>query len=281
MTVPIKKRFDLPYLGFGIGLRPTHYHELLKTPIQVDWLEIISENFLLEGGLSLHYLDIFQEKYRMVPHGVSLSIGSSSPLNKGYLLRLKQLVDKLDTPWFSDHLCWGNHKGKQYHNLMPLPYTPEVVEYVAQRIRMVQDFIEKPFLLENVSSYIEFTDSQMPEWEFLANIVQKADCGILLDINNVYVSSRNHDFDPMTYLSAIPADRVVQYHIAGHDDKGTYVLDSHDHPVRDEVWALYQKAIPLFGDVSLMIERDDHIPPLNELLKELDYAKSLHAQIRG
>lgn len=276
-----KKRFNLPYLGFGIGLRPQHYQDLLHHPIQVDWLEIISENFLLDGGLSLHYLDLFKDHYTLVPHGVSLSIGSTSELSESYLKKLKALVEKLQAPWFSDHLCWGNHKGKNFHNLMPLPYTPEVINYVADRIKQVQNFIGKPFLLENVSSYIEFTESKLPEWDFIAQIAEKADCGILLDINNVYVSSRNHNFDPLIYLKNIPSERVIQYHMAGHDDKGTYVLDSHDHPVRDEVWALYQQAIPLFGEVSFMIERDDHIPPLNELLAEVEYAKQLYAKTKS
>ncbi len=276
---PQRKKFNVPYLGFGIGLRPVHYKDLLENPLSVDWLEIISENFLLEGGRSLYYLDAFCEQYQLVPHGVSLSIGSANPLEETYLTKLKKLITKTKSPWFSDHLCWSNYKGKSYHNLMPLPYTDAIIDYVSQRIRMVQDFMEKPFLLENVSSYVEFTDSTMPEWEFLVRIAEKADCGLLLDINNIYVSSRNHGFDPLAYLNAIPPERVIQYHIAGHDDKGSYVLDSHDHPVRDEVWELYAKAIPLFGNTSLMIERDDHIPPLPDLLKELEYAKKIHQDV--
>jgi len=266
---------ETPYLGFGIGLRPKHYADLLKNPPKVDWLEIISENFMLDGGRSMSYLEQFQERYKIIPHGVSLSIGSSNSLDWTYLKKLKKLVAQLDPPWFSDHLCW-NHYGKKYlHNLMPLPYTSEIIDYVAERIRVVQDYIERPMLIENVSSYVEFTGSTMPEWTFLSEVSEKADCGILLDINNIYVSAKNHHFDPMLYLRSVPKQRVRQYHIAGHDDQGSYILDSHDHAIRDEVWALYTEAIPLFGDVSLMIERDEHIPSLSDLLKELNYAKAL------
>ncbi len=274
-----QNKFNCPYLGFGIGLRPPHFQDLLDSQPQVDWLEIISENFLLDGGRSLYYLDQFRERYHLVPHGVSLSIGSSDPLDEDYLTRLKRLVDKLDPPWFSDHLCWSNYGGKHMHNLMPLPYTRDVVEYVAERIKVVQSFIGRPFLLENVSSYVEFHQSEMTEWEFLTEITEAADCGILLDINNVYVSAKNHHYDPITYLNSVPKERVVQYHIAGHDDKGTYILDTHDHEIRDEVWDLYRQTIPLFGDVSLMLERDDHIPPLPELLAEVAYARKIHTDV--
>ncbi len=275
----VKKRFDVPYLGFGLGLRTTHYRDFLNSkPENVDWLEIISETFLLDGGRPLHYLEQFKEKYRLVPHGVSLSIGSVDPLDWNYLERLKKLIQKINAPWFSDHICWTKVHGKNMHNLMPLPYTDEVVNFIADKIRAVQDFMGIPFIFENVSSYIEFSSSQMPEWEFVAKLAEKADCGILLDVNNVFVSSFNHSFDPMTYMKHMPADRVLQYHIAGHKDKGDYILDTHDHDIRDEVWDLYTKTAPLFQDVSLLLERDDHIPPLKDLLKELDYARKIHAK---
>jgi uncharacterized protein (UPF0276 family) len=276
--MPIKKRFNVPYLGFGLGLRTPYFQNLLNDNPPVDWLELISENFMLEGGRSLYMLDQFKERYRLIPHGVSLSIGASDPLDWDYLRRLKQLIQRIKAPWFSDHLCWSQEGGAHMHNLLPLIYTPEIASFVAEKIRIVQDFMEIPFLVENVSSYVEFKSSELTEWEFLRQVVEKADCGILLDINNIYVSARNHNFDPFTYLHHMPADRVIQYHIAGHDDRGTYILDSHDHPVRADVWALYAHAVPLFGDVSLMLERDEDIPPLPELLDELDHARSIHAK---
>ncbi|MSR88371.1 MAG: DUF692 domain-containing protein [Candidatus Margulisbacteria bacterium] len=270
---------SLPYLGFGLGLRTIHFEDFIATSPEVDWLEIISENFLLESARPLYYLDQIMERYKVVPHGVSLSIGSSDSLNMDYLKRLKNLVKKLDTPWFSDHLCWGSSGGTNLHNLMPLPYTSEVAKYVAERVRIVQDFVEKPFILENVSSYLEFETSTMTEWDFLTEIVETADCGILLDVNNVFVSSQNHHFDPMEYMRNVPKDRVVQYHIAGHDDKGKYILDTHDHEIQQDVWDLYRKTIPLFDQVSLMLERDDHIPPLPDLLSELAFAKSIYDDV--
>lgn len=279
--MPLSKRFNVPYLGFGIGLRAPHYDALLRDTHAVDWLEVISENFMLAGGRSLYILDQFKERYRLIPHGVSLSIGASDPLDWDYLHRLKTLLRRIDAPWFSDHLCWSQQGGAHMHNLLPLVYTPEVATFVAEKIRIVQDFMEIPFLVENVSSYVEFKESQLSEWEFLTQVVEKADCGILLDINNIYVSARNHNFDPKTYIDHMPAERVIQYHIAGHDDRGSYILDTHDHPVRDAVWDLYAYAVPRFGNVSLMLERDDHIPPLSELLDELNHARAIYKSVRG
>jgi len=276
--MPISKRFNVPYLGFGIGLRTPHYKDLLENKPNADWLELISENFMLEGGRSLYMLDQFKERYRLIPHGVSLSIGASDPIDWDYLRRLKKLIQSINAPWFSDHLCWSQQGGAHMHNLLPLIYTPEIASFVAEKIRIIQDFMEIPFLVENVSSYVEFKESTLSEWEFLKQVVEKADCGILLDINNIYVSARNHNYDPVTYLKHMPPERVIQYHIAGHDDRGSYILDSHDHPVRDDVWALYAQAVPLFGDVSLMLERDEDIPPLPELIAELDYARAIHAK---
>ena len=279
--MPLSKRFNVPYLGFGIGLRAPHYDALLRESPPIDWLELISENFMLAGGRSLYLLDQFKERYRLIPHGVSLSIGASDPLDWDYLHQLKALLRRINAPWFSDHLCWSQQGGAHMHNLLPLVYTPEVATFVAEKIRIVQDFMEIPFLVENVSSYVEFKDSKLSEWEFLTQVVEKADCGVLLDINNIYVSARNHDFDPKIYIDHIPPERVIQYHIAGHDDRGSYILDTHDHPVRPDVWDLYAYAIPRFGNVSLMLERDDHIPPLPELIEELDHARVIHRAVRG
>ena len=268
-----KKIFDIPNLGLGLGLRLPHYKDILETKPKIGWFEIISENFMVEGGKPLHYLDTFLERYPIVQHGVSLSIGSTDPLDFDYLKKLKRLTERTKTPWFSDHLCWCKHNGHQMHDLLPLPYTDTTVDLVAEKARIVQDFIGRPFLLENVSSYVGFQSSQMEEWEFFSRVVEKANCAILLDVNNIYVSSRNHGFDPMDYLKGIPPKRVLQMHIAGHSDFGTYVLDTHDHTVRDEVWELYRKAYEIMGDVSTMLERDDNIPPFKEVYEEVLKAK--------
>lgn len=246
----------------------------------MDWLEIISENFLFEGTRSQYYLDQFLERYPIIAHGVGLSIGSADALDWDYLARLKKLIHKLDPPWVSDHLCWGHVKGQHFHNLMPLPYTAETARYVAGRIAIVQDYLEKPFIIENVSSYAEFKSSEMTEWDFVAQILDQADCGMLFDVNNVYVSAVNHEFSPDTYLNAIDPSRVYQFHLAGHRRKENFILDSHDSPVCRDVWDLYAKAVARFGDVSLMIERDDDIPPLSELLIELNEAKTIHHETR-
>ncbi len=236
---------------------------------------------MVEAGKPLYYLDRFLEHYPIVQHGVALSIGSADPLDFDYLKKLKRLTVKTKTPWFSDHLCWCTHNGHNMHDLLPLPYTEITALRVAEKARVVQDFIGKPFLLENVSSYVGFQSSQMEEWEFLSLVAEKADCGILLDVNNIYVSARNHGFEPMDYLKGVPAKRVLQMHVAGHSDMGKYVLDTHDHTVRDEVWNLYAKACELVGDVSTMLERDDRIPPFKEVYEEVlkakQYQKALHA----
>jgi uncharacterized protein len=272
----VSNRFGAPNLGFGLGLRSEHYQALLTESVPVDFLEIISEGFMIDGGRALSYLDAFIEKYPLVMHGVSLSIGSVDPLDMDYLGRLKALADRVNPPWFSDHICWTKVHGRNLHNLMPLPYTQETVDYVAARIRIVQYVLERRFIFENVSSYVEFAGSQMEEWEFIARVAESADCGVLLDVNNIFVSAYNHGFDAMDYLNGIPHDRVLQYHMAGHLDKGSFILDTHDHDIRDEVWDLYQKTLPLFGPVSTLIERDDDIPPLGELIKELDHARDIH-----
>ena len=266
----------LPFLGFGLGLRTDHYETVLaELPSNIDWFEILSENYLVSGGKPLYYLDAIREHYAMIMHGVSMSIGSTDPLNWDYLEQLKNLADRVKPAWFSDHLCWTGLDGKNIHDLLPLPYTDEAIEHVVGRVRQVQDFMERPMLIENVSSYLTYKDSAMTEWAFISAIAERADCHILLDINNIYVSAFNHEFDPHEYLNSIPVERVGQFHIAGHTNCGDYIIDSHDHPVIDPVWELYADALRRFGPVSTMIERDDQIPPLNELLPELDRTRNI------
>ena len=260
-------------LGFGLGLRTDHYDALLADNPRVDWLEALSENYLVPGGKPLHYLDRIRAKYPMVMHGVSLSIGSSDPLDFDYLRSLKNLADRIEPAWISDHLCWTGCALRNLHDLLPLPYTEEALEHVAGRVRAVQDFLGRQILLENVSSYVEFRQSEMSEWEFLCEIARRADCLILLDVNNIYVSAFNHGFDAKRYIDAVPAERVRQIHLAGHSNCGTHIIDTHDAAVIDEVWSLYGYAIRRLGPVATMIERDDHIPPLTELEAELDRAR--------
>jgi len=266
-----------PYHGFGLGLRKEHYEAVLADKPAVDWFEIISENYMVEGGKPLHYLERIRQDYPMMMHGVSLSIGSSGPLNKDYLQQLKTLIQRVEPEWVSDHLCWTGLDGKNFHDLLPLPYTEEAIEHVAGRVRQVQDFLGRRILLENLSSYVTYKHSLMPEWEFLSAISERSDCLILLDVNNIYVSSVNHDFDPVDYLRGVPAERVWQLHLAGHttNESGRILIDTHDQPIRDEVWALFEQAAKLLGPVSTMIERDDNIPPLDELMKELQQARRL------
>lgn len=271
---------ERPYLGFGLGLRPTHYETILNESPAVDWFEIISENYLIPGGRPLHYLDRIRERYPMVMHGVALSIGTRDPLDREYLRQLRDLAERIEPAWISDHLCWTGAHGLNAHDLLPLPYTEEALKHVAARVSEVQDFLGRRILLENVSSYVSYPESEMSEWEFLRQLAARADCLILLDVNNIYVSSVNHEFDPHEYLDAIPAERVWQFHLAGHRNHGDYIIDTHDEPVIDPVWELYAAAVRRFGRVSTMIERDDNIPPLAELLAELDRARSIAASVR-
>lgn len=269
-----KKIRPRPALGFGLGLRKEHYQAVLDEKPPVDWFEIITENYLIAGGKPLDYLDRIRADYPVVMHGVSLSIGSSDPLNDHYLCQVRALAQRIEPAWISDHLCWTGVDGRQLHDLLPLPYTEETVRHVAARVQQVQEFLGRRILLENVSSYIRYAVSTMPEWAFLSAVAEAADCLILLDINNIYVSARNHGFDPETYLAQVPPERVWQFHLAGHLDLGEHVIDTHDHPVRQEVWQLYRSAVRRFGSVSTLIERDDHIPPLGELLAELEQARA-------
>jgi len=265
------------FLGFGLGLRTQHFHDVLETEPDLDWFEVISENFMVAGGKPRYYLQQIRERYPMVMHGVSMSIGSTDPLDQNYLKNLRQLANDIQPEWISDHLCWTGVEGLNSHDLLPMPYTEEALDHVASRIRQVQDFLGRQMLIENVSSYLSYAESQLTEWEFLAEVAERADCLILLDVNNIYVSARNHNFNPDDYLKGIPVDRVRQFHLAGHSDYGDYVIDTHDHPVVDPVWELYGKALQRFGAVSTMIERDDDIPPLNELIAELDQARRIAA----
>ncbi|MCW8963037.1 MAG: DUF692 domain-containing protein [Gammaproteobacteria bacterium] len=263
------------YLGYGLGLRAEYYDTILEQQPNIDWLEILTENYMVDGGKALHYLDRFRERYPIVMHGVSLSIGSTDPLNKDYLRRLKALADEINPVWLSDHLCWTGQGGHNVHDLLPLPYNNPVVSHLVDRIKQVQDFLGRQILMENVSSYVTYTHSQMSEWEFNSTVVEQADCLMLLDINNIYVSAVNHGFDPLDYINGVPAERVQQFHLAGHTDYGDFIVDTHDHPIVDPVWDLYTHAVERFGPISTMIERDDNYPPFDELMAELDQARTI------
>jgi uncharacterized protein (UPF0276 family) len=254
--------------GIGIGLRIPHYdHILTKKPV-VDWFEIISENFMVDGGRPLRVLDQILENYRVVQHGVSMYFGSAEPLSREHLRRLKALVRRTKTPWLSDHLCWGSVDGTYTHDLLPMPYTFEAAKITARKIRQVRDFVEVPVAVENVSSYAEYHVSEMTEWEFLTEVAERADCGILLDVNNIYVSSVNHSFNPLEYVENVPHERVAQIHIAGHTKYRKYILDTHDHPVIDPVWKLYETAIRRCGPTATLLEWDDRIPSFEEVHAE-------------
>ena len=263
--------------GFGLGLRPKHYQAVLRSRPRVDWFEALSENYMIPGGRPLHYLDRIREHYPVVLHGVSLSIGSTDRLDRAYLAELKALAARIEPAWISDHLCWTGVAGRNLHDLMPLPYTEEALRHVARRVREVQDVLGRRILLENVSSYVDYRSSAMTEWDFLAALAESADCDILLDVNNIYVSAFNHGFEALAFLDAMPARRVRQIHLAGHDNCGDIIIDTHDAKVIGPVWDLYAEAIRRFGPVPTMIERDDRIPPLGTLLRELDRARAVAA----
>jgi uncharacterized protein len=265
-------------LGFGLGLRPVHYAEILEGQPRVDWFEAISENYMVPGGRPLHMLMRVRERWPVALHGVSLSVGSTDPLDLAYLDRLKALAERVEPAWISDHLCWTGVNGVNLHDLLPLPYTEEALDHVVSRVAQVQERLGRQILLENVSSYVTFAHSAVPEWEFLAEVARRADCLLLLDVNNIHVSAFNNEFDPIAYLDAVPAERVRQIHLAGHENHGTHIIDTHDHPVIDPVWTLYGEAVRRFGAVATMIERDDHIPPLAELERELDRARAVSAE---
>lgn len=267
------------YLGYGLGLRTDHYSYILEHRPPVDWFEVLTENYLVQGGRPLYFLDQVRQHYPLVMHGVSLSIGSCDPINFDYLAQVKQLAARIEPAWISDHLCWTGVKGHNIHDLLPLPYTDEAVQHLTDRVKQVQDFLGRQILLENVSSYLTYQHSQMTEWEFLAAVAQQADCYILLDVNNIYVSAFNHSFDPQDYLKGIPVNRVKQFHLAGHENCETHIIDTHDAPIIEGVWSLYADAVRRFGRVSTMIERDDDIPEFMELMPELNQAKTIAEKI--
>jgi uncharacterized protein (UPF0276 family) len=259
----LANRWNLPNLGYGIGLRTVHFADLLDRRPAIDFFEAITENFLDTGGRPLHVLDRVAERTPVVLHGVSLNIGSTTPLDFAYLGKVKELARRVDAPWVTDHLCWTGVAGRNTHDLLPMPLNEESLAHVAARIRRAQDFLERPLHLENPSTYLELSASTMGEAEFLARLTEKAGCGLLLDVNNVFVSSFNHGWDAEAYIDAIPADRVVQVHLAGHTDKGTHLLDTHSDHVRDEVWTLYERLVRRTGPVTTLVEWDDDIPALD------------------
>ncbi len=272
---------DKPYLGFGLGLRPAHYADILEGEPAVDWFEILSENYMVEGGRPLRILDEIRARWPVVMHGVSLSIASTSPLDMDYLARLKALAERVEPKWISDHLCWTGVHGVNLHDLLPIPYTHEALEHVVERVARVQDYLGRRIALENVSSYVAFEASEMEEWTFLSEVARRADCWLLLDVNNVYVSAFNHGYDAKAFIDAMPAERVIQIHVAGHEHNGSHIIDTHDHAVDDAVWDLYAHAMARLGPVSTMIERDDRIPPLAALLDELAVARDIAARVHG
>jgi uncharacterized protein (UPF0276 family) len=271
-----RHRLGLPNLGFGIGLRSAHYAYIESRRPPVDWFEIISENFMDSHGRPRHVLDQLAGSYPIVAHGVSMSIGSTDPLDRDYLLRLKRFAGEIEPVWVSDHVCWTGVAGVNTHDLVPIPFTEESLTHVVRRIRIVQDILERPLVLENPTSYVTYVASTMTEWEFLARMADAADCGLLLDVANVHATAVNHDFDAREYLLALPHERIVQIHLAGQDDLGTHIIDTHDRGVSDEVWELYRLAVQLTGGVSTLIEWDDRLPPFPqvhaEALKARDFA---------
>jgi len=266
-------------VDFGLGLRIEHYEDIAANPGRVSWFEALSENYMVTGGSPLRWLDRLRRDYPMALHGVSLSIGSIDPLDRRYLDDLKALVERVQPMWVSDHLCFTGLGGLNMHDLLPLPYTEEALDHVAERVMAVQDHLGQRLVLENVSSYVTYAASELSEWEFIAELARRADCEILLDVNNVYVSAFNHEFDALAFLRAMPRERVRQFHLAGHTHKGSHIIDTHDHPIVPDVWSLYGEAVKLFPGVPTMIERDADIPPYEELLAELDVARGIAAGV--
>jgi uncharacterized protein (UPF0276 family) len=258
--------------GLGLGLRPEHYQDFLAGPQPLDWLEILSDNYLVTGGKPLYFLDAIRQDYPVAMHGVALNIGSSDALDWSYLSAIKALAQRVEPHIISDHLCWTGVNQHRMHDLLPLPYTEETIRHVAKRIQDVQDFLGRELVVENLSSYLQ-AQAPLKEWEFVRAVAQEAQCGLLVDVNNIFVSSRNHGFDAMDYLKALPADRIRQIHLAGHTYSGEFCVDTHDQPVCTDVWQLYGQAVKLWGHIPTMIERDDNIPPLQELLDELGQAR--------
>ncbi len=274
-----REQHAIPDLGVGVGFRKPHVVQVLRERPPMDWFEVISENYFAEGGIQRRNLDELRAGYPVVPHGVSLSIGGTDPLDADYLARLRALVRRLDAPWCSDHLCWTGFGRLDVHDLLPLPFTPATLEHVVERVKRVQGEIGVPFALENASSYLEYRESTMPEHAFLAELSERADCALLLDVNNVYVSAYNHGFDARAYIDAIPAERVVQIHVAGHADKGNYLLDTHGDHVKAEVWDLYRQALRLCGPTSTLVEWDESIPAWEVLAAEAARARAVRDEV--
>lgn len=270
---------DTSLQGFGLGLRTEHYAEFERRGTTVDWLEILSENYMVPGGRPLHHLDRIRADHPMVMHGVSMSIGGTDPLDLDYLRELKALAARVQPAWLSDHLCWTGVAGRNLHDLLPLPMSEPALRHVATRLDEVQHRLGRRIAIENLSSYVRFAADEMREYEFVAELLKRTDALLLLDVNNVYVSSENHGFDARAYIDAMPAERVVQIHLAGHSVENGFLIDTHDAPVCDAVWGLYRYTIARLGPRPTMIERDDHIPALDELLAELDVARRITAEV--
>lgn len=267
------------YLGFGLGLRAQHYAEILDGDPDVDWFEVISENYMVPGGQPLKMLDRIRARYPIVMHGVSLSIASTAPFDSEYLASLKALADRTEPEFVSDHLCWTGVHGVNLHDLLPIPYTREALDHVVARIQYVQDYLKRPIAIENVSTYVQFGHSEMREWQFIAEMAKRTGCWLVFDVNNVFVSAFNHEYDAYEFINGIPADRVVQFHLAGHEHNMTHIIDTHDALVPDAVWDLYRAAVKRFGATSTIIERDDDIPPLAALVDELNTARGIAVEM--
>jgi len=266
------------FSGFGLGLRKPHYADFLESDVPVDFVEVISENFMVAGGRPRHILRKVRERHPVALHGVSLSVGSAHGIDPDYLVRLRALVDEIEPLFVSDHLSWSRTSGFSSHDLLPLPYTPEALDVVCANLDRAQDVLGRPMLIENPSSYLAFAQSEMTEWEFLKAVSDRTGCGLLLDVNNIHVSAVNHGFDPIAYVAGLPLDRVRQIHLAGHSQGEALLIDTHDKPVPPPVWALFAHVMDRVGPVAVMIERDDDIPPLGDLLEELDVARTVAAQ---
>jgi uncharacterized protein (UPF0276 family) len=276
-----RDRHAIPDLGVGVGFRSPHVAEILRDRPAMEWFEVISENYFAEGGIQRRNLEALREGYPVVPHGVSLSIGGTDALDARYLGRLKDLVKRLGAPWCSDHLCWTGVGGVDTHDLLPMPLTKASLSHVVERVKRVQGELEVPFALENASSYLEYRGSDIPEAEFLAELAERADCGLLLDVNNVFVSAYNHGFDAAAYVDAVPAGRVLQIHLAGHTDRGTHLLDTHSDHVKPEVWELYRRALRRCGPTSTLVEWDEEIPAWDVLVAEAAKARAVRSEVLG
>ena len=270
-----------PTLGCGVGLRTEHYDVITREWPRMDWFEAISENFMDSGGRPLQVLEALRRRYPVALHGVSLSIGSVDPLDADYLARLRALVERIQPAIVSDHLCWTGVEGEQLHDLLPLPFTDEAIEHVVGRVRQVQERLRRRILLENISTYVTYTHSTMPEWEFLTEVARRSGCGILLDLNNIYVNAYNHQFDPYDYVRRVPGELVGQFHVAGHTDMGTYLFDTHSRPVIDGVWNLYREALARWGPVTTLVEWDEDIPPFEYVAEEARQAREICREVLG